>query len=124
MKITDSKGVAYAVESAGKKETMEMAFKSVSDKGGCCIIAGNLSHGQTIHIDPFDLIKGKRITGTWGGETDPDRDIPIYVDWAISGKLDLSRLICRVYGLKDINKAIEYMEQMAVARVLIEMDEH
>lgn len=122
--ITGSRGVDYAIESAGKRETMEAAFKSVRDKGGLCVIAGNLSHGQTIEIDPFDFIKGKRIIGTWGGETEPDRDIPMYVDWVLSGKLCLKKLICRVYDLKNINEAICYMEQDAAGRVLIEMGEH
>ena len=122
-KITGGKGVDYAVESAGKKETMEMAFKSIRDKGGLCIITGNLSLGEMIQIDPFDLIKGKRIIGTWGGETFPDRDIPMYANWALSGKLDLKRLICRAYGLKDINEAINCMENIAVGRILLEIGE-
>jgi len=123
LKITGGKGVDYAIESAGKKETMEMAFKSVCDKSGLCVIAGNLSFGEKIQIDPFDFIKGKRIIGTWGGETLPDRDIPRYADWAISGKIDLKKLICRVYKLANINDAIDYMEQHAVGRVLIGMEE-
>ncbi len=124
MKITDNKGVDCAIESAGKKETMEMAFKSVCDKSGLCIIAGNLSHGQTIQIDPFDFIRGKRIIGTWGGETQLDKDIPMYADWALSGKLDLKKMICRTYELKNTNEAIEYMERYAIGRVLIEMSDY
>lgn len=123
MKITENKGVDYAVETAGKKESMEMAFKSVCDKGGLCIIAGNLSYGQTIQVDPFDFIKGKCLIGTWGGETRPDRDIPMYADWVVSGKIDPEKLISRIFTLKNINEAIEYMEQRAVGRVLIEMEE-
>lgn len=121
MKITDSKGVDYAIESAGKKESMEIAFKSVRDNGGLCVIAGNLSFGEKIQINPFDLIKGKRIIGTWGGQTQPDRDIPMYADWVISGKFNLRELVCRIFALKDINEAVEYMEQSAVGRVLIDM---
>jgi S-(hydroxymethyl)glutathione dehydrogenase/alcohol dehydrogenase len=124
LKITNGKGVDYAIESAGKKETMEMAFKSVCDKTGLCVIAGNLSFGEKIRIDPFDFIKGKRMIGTWGGETLPDRDIPMYADWVVSGKLDLKKLICRVYELRKIDDAIKYMEGPAVGRVLIEMREH
>ena len=123
MKITNNKGVDYAVESAGKKEAMETAFRSVCDKGGLCIIAGNLSHGQAIEIDPFDLIKGKRVIGTWGGETRPDEDIPLYAEWTLSGKLDLGSVIFRVYRIRDINEAVECMEKQAVGRVLIAMDE-
>jgi S-(hydroxymethyl)glutathione dehydrogenase/alcohol dehydrogenase len=73
--ITGKQGVDFAIEAAGQKMTMEVAFKAVKDKGGLCILAGNLPTGQNISIDPFDLIKGKRIIGTWGGETDPDKDI-------------------------------------------------
>ena len=122
MKISDNKGIDYAIESAGKKESMEMAFKSVRDNGGLCVIAGNLSLGEKIQIDPFDLIKGKRIIGTWGGQTQPDRDIPMYSDWVVSGKLNLKQLVCRVFALKDINEAVEYMEHSAVGRVLIDME--
>jgi len=122
MKLTDNKGVDYAVESAGKKESMEMAFKSVRDNGGLCVIAGNLSFGEKIQIDPFDLIKGKCIIGTWGGQAQPDRDIPMYSDWVISGKLNLKQLVSRVFALKDINEAIEYMENNAIGRVLIDME--
>lgn len=121
-KITENKGVDYAIESAGKKETVEMAFKSVRDKGGLCVIAGNLSHGETIQIDPFDFIKGKRMVGTWGGETQPDRDIPMYTQWALTGKLNLEKMVARIYALKDINEAIAYMEEHAVGRVLVEME--
>lgn len=120
MKITGDKGVDYAVESAGRIEAMEAAFKSVRDKGGLCVIAGNLPYGKTIQIDPFDLIRGRRIIGSWGGQTQPDRDIPMYADWVISGKFDPEKLVCRVFGLKDINEAIEYMERRAIGRVLIE----
>ncbi|MCX5711782.1 MAG: zinc-binding dehydrogenase [Candidatus Omnitrophica bacterium] len=123
MMITQGKGVDYAIESAGKKESMECAFKSVRDKGGLCVIAGNLSLGDTIQIDPFDLIKGRRIIGTWGGETQPDRDIPMYAEWAVSGKLNLKDLIWRVYDLKDINEAVKCFEKSAIGRVLIKMGE-
>jgi S-(hydroxymethyl)glutathione dehydrogenase/alcohol dehydrogenase len=40
------------------------------------VLAGNLPAGEGVSLDPFDLIKGKRSPGTWGGETQPDRDIP------------------------------------------------
>ena len=123
MKITDNKGVDYAIESAGKIQSMETAFKSVRDKGGLCVIAGNLSHGEKIQVDPFDFIKGKHIIGTWGGETQPDRDIPMYAEWILSGKLGLKDLICKVYELEQINQALDYMQQHSVGRVLINMGE-
>ena len=121
MEITSGRGVDYAIEAAGFCETMETAFRCIRDKGGLCILAGNLPHGDTITIDPFDLIKGKQIVGTWGGETDPDRDIPFYEKSFIFKKINLTPLITRIFPLSNINEAIEGMEAGQVGRCLLEM---
>ncbi len=122
LNITGGIGVDYAVEAAGRRETMETAFKSVRDKGGLCILAGNLPSEELISISPFDLIKGKRIVGTWGGETQPDRDIPRYAELYLNGNLDLSALITHEYPIENINQAFEQLEQGLVGRALIKLD--
>lgn len=119
--ITEGQGVDYAIEAAGQRETMETAFQVVRDNGGLCVLAGNLAHGECINLDPFDLIKGKRIVGTWGGESQPDRDIPLYVDLYLSGKLKLDGLITHTYRLDEINGVLEDSEQGKVGRALIDM---
>ena len=121
MEVTSGQGADYAIEAAGTKKTMETAFRSVRDKGGVCILAGNLPQGTTIAIDPFGLIKGKRIVGTWGGETDPDRDIPLYVNSFLSGIINLRSLITLSHPLTNINEAIKKTESGQVGRCLIEM---
>jgi S-(hydroxymethyl)glutathione dehydrogenase / alcohol dehydrogenase len=121
MELTGKKGVDYAIESAGKKETMEQAFKSVRDNGGLCVLAGNLRYGETITIDPMDLIRGKRIMGTWGGETQPDRDIPEYVKYYLSGQLKLGLLLTHTYKLREINQALDDLENGKIGRALIDM---
>ncbi len=124
LEITGGRGVDYAIEAAGRRETMEDAFQAVHDNGGLCVLAGNLPDGQRISLNPFDLIRGKRIVGTWGGETDPDRDIPLYVDLYLSGKLKLDRLITHIFSLKNINDAFDLLERGKVGRSLIQfMDE-
>ena len=121
MEITNDRGVNYAIEAAGKKVSMEVAFQTVSDKGGLCVIAGNLPQKEQISIDPFDLIKGKRIVGTWGGETQPDRDIPKYVELYLAGKLKLDNLITQACSLDNINKAFADLEEGKECRILIDM---
>ena len=119
--ITKGQGVDYSVEASGRQKAMEMAFKVVRDNGGLCVLVGNLSYGERISLDPFDLIRGKRIVGTWGGEIQPDRDIPIYVDLYVSGKLDLSALITHEYRLEEINQAFDDLQQGKVGRALVSM---
>jgi S-(hydroxymethyl)glutathione dehydrogenase/alcohol dehydrogenase len=119
--LTAGRGVDYAIEAAGRRETMETALRSVRDKGGLCVLAGNLPQGETIAIDPFDLIRGKRIVGTWGGETRPDEDLPRYATWFLEGRLPLAELITREYRLDAINEALDDMEQGRVLRALVAM---
>ena len=119
--MTHGEGLDYAIECAGKRQLMETAFQVVRAGGGVCVLAGNLPFGEKISLDPFDLIKGKRITGTWGGETDPDQDIPFYADLYITKKLRLSELITHEYQLGEINTALRALEDGVVGRSLVRL---
>jgi S-(hydroxymethyl)glutathione dehydrogenase / alcohol dehydrogenase len=121
LRITDRRGVDCAIECAGKKESMEIAFQSVRDSGGLCVLAGNLPHGERISLNPFDLIRGKRIIGSWGGETQPDRDVPKYVEYYLSGALQLDWLLTHSYSLGDVNQALDDLENGKIGRALIDM---
>lgn len=119
--LTDGHGVDCAIEAAGRRETAELAFQAVRHAGGLCVLAGNLPHGECISIDPMDLIRGKRIVGTWGGETQPDRDIATYARLFLAGNLRLDRLITHMYSLHEVNVALEDLRQGRVGRALIDM---
>ena len=111
--ITKGKGVDYAIETAGSTETIEKAFKAVKWdiwEGGLVVIAGNPPHNEKISIDPFYL-KGKRITGSWGGLTKPEKDIPYYVDLYLGGKLKLDELITDRFRFDEINQAFQAMDR-------------
>lgn len=121
LEFTGGRGTDYAVEAAGRRETMEAAFRCVRDRGGLCILAGNLPQGEQISLNPFDLIRGKRIVGSWGGDTVPDRDVPRYARLFQDGKLPLADLISRDYPLEGVNEALADLEGGHVARALIKM---
>ena len=124
LEITEQRGVDYAIEAAGQSESMETAFQAVRENGGLCVLAGNLPYGERISLDPFDLIRGKQIVGTWGGETQPDHDIPIYANLYLSGRLKLDGLITHTYSLDEINQAAEDLEHGKVGRALIDMGQN
>lgn len=112
--------VDYALEASGVREVMEKAFEAIRNTG-TLVIAGNLRKGEKISINPFDLILGKRIVGSWGGESRPDVDIPFYAKAYLSGELKLDKLVTQRIPLVDINKALELMEKNQVlGRVIIE----
>ncbi len=120
MEMTGGKGADYAIESAGVIDTMQKAYQSIRN-GGMCVLAGNLPYGEKITIDPYDLIRGKRIVGSWGGESQPDRDTPIYIKYYLAGKLNLGKLITHTYSLTNINAALDDLENGKIGRALVDM---
>ena len=117
--ITNGRGTDYTIEAAGRSDTIEKAFNAVRRGGGLCVFASHPMHGSRISLDPFEMICGKKILGSWGGSSDPDRDIPIYADLYLKGKLPLGKIITKRYTLEEINLALDDLEQNKVVRPLI-----
>lgn len=122
LRITGGKGVDYSVEASGLRRTIEAAFLSVRKFGGLCVFASHPQAGDKIELDPYDLICGRRIEGSWGGSTNPDRDIPQLAGLYREGKLPLDKLIGDRYPLREINRALDDLEKRRIVRALIEMD--
>jgi S-(hydroxymethyl)glutathione dehydrogenase/alcohol dehydrogenase len=120
--LTGGRGFDYAVEAAGRPETMENALASVRSLGGVAVLAGNLPAGVKISVDPFDLIRGKRLVGTWGGETQIDRDIPLYARLFSDGNFPIGKLISHAFPLEGINDALGELEAGNIARALLEIN--
>ncbi len=120
--LTEGRGVDYAVEASGLTSVIEQAFASIRRGGGVCVFASHPQHGSRISLDPYELICGKQIRGSWGGSSNPDRDIPMFAKLYREGKLPLEKLITKRYPLASINEALDDLEQQRVARPLIEID--
>ena len=122
LEITEGKGVDYSVEAAGQTETIELAFDIIRSDGGECIFASHPEKGKKISIDPFDLISGKNIRGSWGGNSLPDQDTPILADLYNKGMMPLEDLITKTYSLDEINQAFDDLKKSNVFRPLIVID--
>jgi S-(hydroxymethyl)glutathione dehydrogenase / alcohol dehydrogenase len=121
-KLTNNQGVDYAIEASGQTMVIEQAFDSVRRGGGQCVFASHPEHGKRINLDPYELICGKKIRGSWGGGSNPDRDIPIFADLYLKGRFPLEKLITKRYSLNRINEALDDLENHRVGRPLIEID--
>ena len=113
-------GVDACVESGGKVETIELGF-SIIKKNGRIIFASHPQHGELIKLDPFELISGKKIFGSWGGGCCPDVDIPRLSNAYKNGTFPLNKLITKRYKLHQINDALSDLENNFVFRPIIEM---
>ena len=120
-KITANELFDIVIESAGKKETIESSFALINKNTGKCYFASHPKKGKKIKIDPFELICGKQIFGTWGGETKPDRDIPFFVKKCNNKKINLNIFFNKTYNLDNINKAVKDLSKQKVLRPIIKM---
>lgn len=121
LEITNQQGVNFAIECAGQKKAMEEAFKCINNKGRC-VLAGNLKNNETIAIDPFELIKGKLIFGSWGGSSNVDEDIPYFAQMILEKKLCLKGLISDIVSLSQVNDLFNRLDQGNIQRGLIKFD--
>ena len=115
---TGGLGVDVAIEAAGRREVMEVAFQATQDRG-LCILAGNVPQGTLISCNPFDFIKGKRLIGTWGGGVIPDRDIPLFLNLFLKQQNQLNQLINYETPLQEINQTIDLLSEGKIARALL-----
>ena len=120
--LTDGRGLDYSIDASGVASVIELAFRAVRRNGGLCLFASHPAAGDTICLDPYELICGKQIRGTWGGASEPDEDIPRLATLFVEGTLPLQKLISRRYPLEMINAALDDLEAGGVARPLIEID--
>jgi S-(hydroxymethyl)glutathione dehydrogenase/alcohol dehydrogenase len=115
-------GLDFCVEAAGRAETIEQAFRAVRRNGGLCVFASHPPLGSTIRLDPFELISGKRILGSWGGSSRPDVDVPRFAELYRKGILPLARLLSEPYPLEAVNRAMADLAARRVTRALLAID--
>lgn len=114
-------GVDFAIEASGRPEVMRWALAAVRGPGGTAVLIGNARHGERLELDPREFNLGKRLLGTWGGDTQPDWDFPRYCRMLAGGEVDLAPLLARTYPLSQINAALDDLEAHRVIRPLIDM---
>lgn len=119
LEITGGQGVDFGVDAAGRIQTIEAGYSAVRKGGGRFVVAGNPPAGQKISLDPMDLISGKNIVGTWGGESQIESDVPKYIEQYHAGKLPLQQLVTHQMSLEQINDAIELMVSGRAGRILL-----
>ena len=117
---TNGKGVDFVIEAAGMVATIEQGFSLVKN-GGLLVFASHPRAGESISLDPFDLISGKLIKGSWGGASNPDIDVPIFDRMFQAGDLNLSVMVEHTYRLDQINEALDDLECKRVGRPLIKL---
>ncbi len=120
--ITNGAGCDLVVECAGSAPAMQMAVRIAKVKGGKVIIAGNLEAGKTISLDPFDLIKGRWLGGSWGGGINPEQDIPRLVSLVEQGVFNRQLLMGKRFPLEQVNEALRALDAEDPGRPILQFN--
>jgi len=116
-------GLDFAVEATGRPEVMAAALKLVRSKGGAVVIIGNAPYGSTVSLDPSAFNQGKRLLGTWGGDSNPARDTAAFAQILQAQNFARSGIVSAPYALSDINRALRDLEDGRIGRPLIDMSQ-
>lgn len=110
----------FSIECSGNKAAMEYSFMSVKISG-TAVISGNLKSGETISIDPWQLMLGKTIDASGGWDSFLDTDVLFYVSLYLDGLLPIGKLITKVYSFDQINESIEDLESGKLIRGVVKI---
>ncbi len=120
--LTGGRGVDHAIECVGRSDAIRTAWASTR-RGGRTTIVGMGSRDDTVGFNALELAYfGRSLQGCLYGSADPAVDIPILIEHAYAGRLDLQALISDRIGLDDIEDAFDRMGMGLGARSVITFD--
>lgn len=109
------------IDNTGITSIIEKGYELL-DPQGRMILVGVPRKGQNINIFTLPLHFGKTITGSHGGESIPQLDIPRYCKLFKENIAFFEKLISKRYKLENINEAIDEMRSGTTpGRILIDM---
>ncbi len=86
---------------------------------GNLIFASHPEKNKKISIDPFELIKGKNIAGSWGGKTNFDKNLKDFTKIIILNRNLINLIVSKTYNFLKINNAINDLRKKKVLRPII-----
>lgn len=117
--LTDGRGVDYAFEAVGHRETIERAY-AATRKAGTCVVIGVGSLKESVALKAFLIpLFEKRLVGCWYGSANVHLEIPRLLALYRGGKLKLDALVTRRYALEQVNQAFADMVAGVNARGVI-----
>ena len=111
-------GVHHSFEAIGLKETAEQAFRMLR-RGGTANIIGMIPVGTKIELHGADFLPERRIQGSMMGSNRFPVDMPRFVDFYMTGKLNLDAMISQRLPLEHINAAFDELRRGELARSVV-----
>ena len=113
------------IDTTGVPDVISKAFERLNP-GGRLIMVGQPAPDRLVclpnAVSMFDG-SGKSIRATQGGRTDPEKDIPRYIDLAMKGVLDYETLHTHTFTLDEVNEAFDLLRSGNAGRIMVKINE-
>lgn len=120
--ILGPQGLDVFIDNTGQPAIIELGYQITKPQGRVTLV-GVPRKGNNINIYSLPLHFGKGLSGSQGGESIPQIDIPRYQNLYGAGRIKLQELLTERLSLDDINTAIENMRSGKTSgRCLISMN--
>jgi len=119
--IVGPAGPDVFIDNTGQPAIIQMGYELTKPQGRV-VLVGVPRKGDDISIYSLPLHFGKVLSGSHGGETVPQEDIPRYHGLYRSGRIRLKELLTHHFSLNEINDATQGMRDGTIAgRCLIRL---
>jgi S-(hydroxymethyl)glutathione dehydrogenase / alcohol dehydrogenase len=121
--MTDGEyGADYTFEATGLVSVMQQALEATRMAWGLCTVAGVAGKGETLDVVPRLLITGRRLAGSSFGGVKGRDQVPVLVDKALAGEIDVEPFISHKITLDEVNRGFDLMEAQDGIRSVIEFN--
>ena len=113
-------GVDHAFEVIGLEETQKQAL-DMTGPGGKAYVIGIAKPGTELKVDTSlgILAAHHGVEGVWMGSSNIKRDIPLYADLYVQGRLNLDDLVSQEISIDQVEEAYEQLKQGGIIRSVI-----
>jgi alcohol dehydrogenase len=120
--VPDELRAQVVVEAAGNIRAFEAGI-ALTAPGGKFVSVGLPDPESRYSLSPLELVaSGKSVIGSYLGSSDPERDIPIYIDLWRKGLLPLENLVSAEIPLHSINTAMDDLASGKALRQIIRFE--
>lgn len=102
-------GVDFAFEAIGRPATIQQAL-AMTGMGGTMTVVGIAEATDQLTFTGGDLLMGKRIQQSLMGSNRFAADIPMLVDHALAGRLDLDAMVSTERSLDDVPATLDDLD--------------
>ena len=108
-----------AIETTGRSEAIELCYE-ITAPTAKIVLVGVPKVDDAAKIHTLALHFGKILKGSYGGYSNPDRDIPDILKFIEDKKINFDDYPIQIFSLNNINQAINKMRQGVPGRMIID----